>query len=172
MRYIKAKNILISFLALVIGIISAKASPSDQNNLENITALAEQKIQNSQKMESSKQAVGLENPALAMNLNAVADWSTQLPFIDLFKLARPWLGFNNSTAQWADMSFQQLKNGGYLDENNWLKQIPENMDFVGSVFAWELPAAAPSRRGRYTLRYEGEGRIIFRGGRIIKSSTR
>lgn len=32
------------------------------------------------------------DPALAMGLNGISDWSTEQPFVDLMKSARPWTG--------------------------------------------------------------------------------
>ena len=30
-------------------------------------------------------------PRLGINLNGPADWNTELPFVDVFRLSRPWI---------------------------------------------------------------------------------
>ena len=58
-------------------------------------------------------AHAMDNPALAIGLSGVADWSTQNPFIDLMKTARPWIG--HRPGQHGGMDFEALQAGGYID---------------------------------------------------------
>ena len=52
-------------------------------------------------------AHAMDNPALAIGLSGVADWSTQNPFIDLMKTARPWIG--HRPGQHGGMDFEALQ---------------------------------------------------------------
>ncbi|MAN97497.1 MAG: type I secretion protein, partial [Roseovarius sp.] len=60
---------------------------------------------------------GLANPSLGMGLNGIADWSSQHPFVDVMKTARPWVG--HTSDQWGAFSTEALLAGGYLDEYGW-----------------------------------------------------
>ena len=35
-------------------------------------------------------------PRLGMNLNGPADWNSELPFVDVFRLSRPWISQKKS----------------------------------------------------------------------------
>mgnify|MGYP000707352929 CR=1 FL=1 len=118
-------------------------------------------------------ATGLTDPTLSFNLDGVSDWSTQMPFLDIAHSMRPWIGHVEQYG-WGGMSYQALLDGGYLDEQGWLKEIPEGVFSVGTAWAWsvsseETPAAA-SRAGIYVLTYEGEGTIQLKQGAHVLST--
>ncbi len=103
---------------------------------------------------------GLSDPTLAFNLTPISDYSTETPFLDIARTMRPWVGHEGST--YNAMTFQQLQDGGYLDGSGWLKEIPEGLDSVGTVWGGSVTAgsaAAEARAGVYVLTYEGEGTI-------------
>ncbi len=87
--------------------------------------------------------------AIGVNLNGVTDWSTEWPFVDVFKTSRPWLSQRQGAA------FGQ---GGPLNltPEGWVAslepgQFAETVMMTGSQF----PA------GQYTLLYDGEGKLGF-----------
>lgn len=86
---------------------------------------------------------------IGVNLNGVTDWSTEWPFVDVFKTSRPWL------SQRQGAPFGQ---GGPLNltADGWVAslepgQFAETVMMTGSQF--------PS--GQYTLLYDGEGKLGF-----------
>ena len=99
----------------------------------------------------------MSNPPLAMGLAELADWSTQQPFIDLMKLARPWTG--HLEGQWGGLDHDDLEAGGYLDENGWPVAIPEEATGIEALLLVDQPPEATSQAGRYRVTWEGEGEI-------------
>ena len=99
----------------------------------------------------------LNNPSLGMGLNGVADWSTQLPFIDHFKASRIWLG--HLSGQWGGIKASEMD----LDAQGWVKSLPV-------VEGEERPVSTLMLRGingqypegRYVVLYEGEGELNYR----------
>lgn len=83
-----------------------------------------------------------------------------MQFIDLMRMARGWIG--HAPGRWGAMSTADLRNGGFLDEDGWLTSIPEGVERVGTIWAWDgQPDAAPSRTGTYVLTYDGEGNLAL-----------
>ncbi len=103
-------------------------------------------------------ATGLEHPSLSLNLTAVDDWSPQMPFLDIMKMSRPWIG--HEPGQWGGTSYDDLAQSGVLDDAGWPMAIPDGLDRIGTIWAWNnQPDAAESREGVYVLTYEGEGTL-------------
>jgi hypothetical protein len=100
-------------------------------------------------------------PALGIGLNGVADWSTQHPFIDLMKTARDWVG--HTPGQWGGFTSDQLRAGGYLDENGWPIRMPEGVEKLEAVLLTDQPEEAVHLRGDYVLLYNGSGDIKLSG---------
>ncbi|MBY6069273.1 hypothetical protein KUW17_21190 [Leisingera aquaemixtae] len=98
---------------------------------------------------------------IAINLAAIADWSTQAPFLDHFKTARPWIG--HLPGQWGGADHGDLLAAGYLDPAGWPTAIPPELGSIGTVILTDLPETAVSLKGRYVLRYEGEGIVEVLG---------
>lgn len=111
--------------------------------------------------QAGSQAEALADPVLAVGLNGVADWSTQYPFIDVMKTARPWIG--HLRGQWGGFEIEQLVAEGYLDENGWPLRIPAGVDRLETFILTDLPPEAAFFEGRYILTYEGEGRLEVAG---------
>jgi Ca2+-binding RTX toxin-like protein len=99
----------------------------------------------------------LNNPSLGMGLNGIADWSTQLPFIDHFKASRIWIG--HLPSQWGGINASEID----LDEKGWVQSLP-------LVDGEERPVSTLMLRGisgqypggRYVVLYEGEGELRYR----------
>jgi hypothetical protein len=84
-----------------------------------------------------------------MNLAGPADWNTELPFVDVFRLSRPWISQRQGQPWGRGPELQ-------LDEHGWVKALEPD--------CWaETPLCTidgghyPS--GRYTVLYEGQGRL-------------
>lgn len=112
--------------------------------------------------EGRAQAEGLADPALAMGLNGIADWSTQHPFVDLMKTARPWLG--HEAGKWGAWDVARLAGEGYLDDAGWPRRIPPGVERIESFILTDQPEAADDLAGRYRARWQGAGRLEL-GGR-------
>jgi hypothetical protein len=92
-------------------------------------------------------------PRLAMNLSGPADWNTELPFADVFKLSREWIS-QREGAGWGKGPALEL------DEHGWVKRLDPS--------CWaETPMCTiggghyPS--GRYTVLHEGVGELNATG---------
>lgn len=107
---------------------------------------------------------GLADPSLAMGLGGIADWSTQMPFIDIFKTARPWTG--HTATQWGAWDAARMQAEGYLDANGWLTAVPPELDRVEALMLTDLPAAAQSATGRYRVTWDGQGAISVGGAAL------
>jgi hypothetical protein len=106
---------------------------------------------------------GEAGPALAMGLNGIADWSTQHPFLDLMKTARPWVG--HAKDRWGAFPNDQLTAMGLVDPQGWPLALPEGADRLEALILTGQPVEAVSLKGRYRLTYEGKGEIDV-GGRV------
>lgn len=100
-------------------------------------------------------------PVLGMGLNGISDWSTQHPFLDHAKTARGWVG--HKEGQWGAVSTEELRAGGYLDENGWPVRVPEGVLALESVMFTDQPEAATHLAGSYVLTYEGQGDLKLTG---------
>lgn len=102
---------------------------------------------------------------VGMNLNGIADWSTELPFLDAFKSSRPWITQcvktdPNCSEQWDTKEYNLLN----LDKDGWVKSLPAPGDApkytrVSTLLLREIPGYYPS--GKYIVLYEGEGTISY-----------
>lgn len=105
-------------------------------------------------------------PRLGTNLGGIVDWSTQRPFTNLFKQARPWIAQctderdSDCNGRWETGESNKLE----LDENGWVKSLPApeepGYSIAGTVL--HVPNSFPA--GRYLLLYEGEGTLRYNLG--------
>jgi hypothetical protein len=100
-------------------------------------------------------------PPMAVNPAGITDWSTQAPFLDHFKTARPWIG--HLPRQWGGVTAEELREAGYLDANGWPTAIPPELGSIGTVILTDLPETASSLTGRYVLRFQGSGIVEVAG---------
>ncbi|WP_198389312.1 hypothetical protein [Roseovarius faecimaris] len=98
---------------------------------------------------------------VGLNLAPITDWSTQQPFIDVMKTARPWIV--HRAGQWGGAGEAELIEGGYLDQYGWPRRLPRELGTVGTLILTDIPAEARSLAGTYRLRFEGDG-IVEVGG--------
>jgi PA14 domain len=93
-----------------------------------------------------------DRAAVGVNLSGVTDWSTEWPFVDVFKTSRPWLS-QKEGAGWGQGGTLNLTPDGW-PASLAPGQFAEAIMMTGKTF----PA------GQYTLLYDGEGKIDFRLG--------
>lgn len=89
---------------------------------------------------------------LGMNLSEVADWSTQMPFLDLVKQSREWIPQRRG-ASWGK--------GGELDidEYGWIRALKPGQS-ADLIF---LTVKKPLIFKEYVVMYEGEGIVRYSG---------
>jgi hypothetical protein len=118
-------------------------------------------------MTASTLAAEGSRSGLAFGLNGITDWSTQHPFIDVMKTARPWIG--HLPGQWGGVEFASMLQDGVFDEHGWPRRIPKAVTKLETVILTEQPAKAMHLEGRYHLLYEGEGELSVTGpGRVVR----
>lgn len=89
---------------------------------------------------------------LGMNLSAVVDYTSQWPFVDAFKISRPWISGREGAAH---------GEGGELalTPEGWIARLAPGQ-FADTVIFDNGEGRYPA--GQYTLLYDGEGKISFR----------
>lgn len=88
-------------------------------------------------------------PRLGINLSGPVDWNTELPFVDVFRLSRTWISQREGAAWGGGPPLE-------LDEHGWVTRLEPGAyaeTLLCTIEGGRYPA------GRYTLLYEGEGRI-------------
>ena len=103
------------------------------------------------------------NARLGINLASIVDWSTEFPFVDLFKQSRAWF-----------IEGKELVNSGLeIDANGWVSQLPLGMA-VSTIISSLDNSHFPS--GEYVILYDGEGEIKvpnhpYRSVKLDKSAS-
>ncbi len=97
-------------------------------------------------------------PRLGINLAGVADWNTELPFVDVFRMSRVWV---------SQQAGQPWGKGPplTLDQHGWVTRLESNC-WAETPLCNVEPGHYPS--GEYTVLYEGRGKIDF-WGRAVQS---
>ncbi|MFT4011893.1 MAG: hypothetical protein QM682_00560 [Paracoccus sp. (in: a-proteobacteria)] len=108
----------------------------------------------------------LTNPALAVGLNGLNDWSTAQPFLDHFKMARPWSGRRGE--DFGVVPFAELQARGAVDARGWLLAVPGDVDAVSTVLLTEIDPRAEDLARRYRMTWAGQGRIQLLGAEIVE----
>ncbi|MBC7156427.1 MAG: hypothetical protein H5U20_02805, partial [Rhodobacteraceae bacterium] len=110
---------------------------------------------------------GVTNPALSVGLAAISDWSTEAPFLDQMKSARPWFG--HLPGQWGGIEPAELAARGLLDAHGWPLAIPGEAAALATLILTDLPEGAATRAGRYRLRHAGDGTLELGGrARVVR----
>jgi len=100
------------------------------------------------------------SPRLGINLSGADDWNSELPFVDVFRLARPWSSQQEGAAYAAGPALG-------LDEHGWVKSLP------AGAWAESVMCGAPRPPiGEWTVFYEGKGRIEMWAPVIREQTTR
>ncbi|WP_417910751.1 fibronectin type III domain-containing protein [Candidatus Electronema sp. PJ] len=93
---------------------------------------------------------------MGINLSSVNEYTTDQPFKDLFKTARPWNDGNTAPMQ--------------LDANGWITSLNGVQRARAYVMLSDTPAEV-YEMGQYVLLYEGAGTIVFEGAGVSLVST-
>lgn len=105
-------------------------------------------------------AAPVPRPALGINLSGPADWNTELPFVDVFRLSRAWIS-QRQGAGWG--KGPQLE----LDEHGWVKRLAPDC-FAETPLCTIEGGHYPS--GEWTVLWEGEGRVELSKGKVVSSA--
>lgn len=100
------------------------------------------------------------SPTLGINLAGPADWNTELPFVDVFRMSRPWIS-QREGAGWG--KGPQLQ----LDQWGWVTQLQPGC-FAETPLCTIEGGHYPS--GVYTVFYEGEGELTFNNAEVVERS--
>jgi hypothetical protein len=94
---------------------------------------------------------------IGTNLARIADYSTQLPFIDAFKSSRNWMPQVPEEFIWNTGESEKI----FVDENGWVKSLSSNSQYtaVGTLMYREMDGKYPG--GRYIVLYDGEGTLEY-----------
>lgn len=104
---------------------------------------------------------GVTDPNLSLNLAGVNDWSTQLPFLNLMKTARPWIA--HRPGQWGGWEFEDLRAGGQIDAAGWPRRLPPGATGMTTLVLTDLPEDTAGVAGRYVLTWTGTAKLRLEG---------
>ena len=99
-------------------------------------------------------------PRLGINLAGPADWMTELPFVDVFRTARPWIS-QKKGAGWGQGPELEI------DEFGWVKRLEPGC-YAEAMLCTISDGHYPA--GTYTVLYEGEGKLDFAKNATIKQA--
>ena len=92
---------------------------------------------------------------IGTNLNEIADWSTEWPFVDAMKFSRPWISGTEET--WDDGRAIDL------DANGWPRSLQSNQIVHTLMFRnGDSSTGYLYPGGRYHVLYDGEGELGYR----------
>jgi hypothetical protein len=98
-------------------------------------------------------------PSLGINLSGPADWNTELPFVDVFRLSRAWIS-QREGAGWG--KGPELD----LDESGWIRRLEADC-FAETPLCTIEGGHYPS--GLWTVLWTGDGRLELSKGKVIIS---
>ena len=114
------------------------------------------------------------NTSLGTNLNGIAEWSTEMPFIDAFKSSRQWITQCVKTdpgcrGVWDTGEFSKLN----LDQYGWVKSLPAPGDSpeYTRVATIMFKGVEQYPSGQYVVLYDGQGIIEYKFDATKVSST-
>ncbi|MDQ1469019.1 MAG: hypothetical protein QOJ99_499 [Bryobacterales bacterium] len=99
-------------------------------------------------------AAPVPHPGVGTNLSQLTDYTRAWPFVDAFKIARPWISQMQGAAWGSGPALQQ-------DANGWIEALQPGQFAETIIFDNALDDHANFPTGQYTLLYDGEGTIQF-----------
>jgi hypothetical protein len=113
---------------------------------------------------SNTETIVKSNSMLGINLEEVNDYTVSYPFVDHFKISRPWIAQNDET--W------DTEENLSVDENGWIKSLPKAEDNKQYTFAGTILFTADEHnmQGDYIVFYEGEGNVSYSLGATKEAS--
>ncbi len=111
---------------------------------------------------------GLADPALAMGLNGLSDWSVQHPFVNVFRSARGWIGHREG--EWGSWRQDDLQTLGLLSPEGWPTALPEGATHLEALILTDQPPETEAElASRYRVTWKGAGTLRVLG-RVRKVS--
>ncbi len=118
------------------------------------------------------------DPSLGLNLAGISDWSTEHPFLDLMRSARPWVG--HEPGRWGAWDNARLAAGGYLGAGGFPLALPPGVDRLETFVLTDQPEAGDWLAGTYVLRWKGGASVdvvgraenVRRGDREVRFDYR
>lgn len=160
-HWLKKNNILAFLVGLLMSVVLMRFSP----NLFSNSSLEQNLNANNKIAVATVSNIPNLNSPLGIGLNGIADWSTELPFLDAFKSSRQWFtqcvsGDPGCNGEFDTQEYNLLN----LDENGWVKSLPSPEEppkytRVSTLLLREIPNRYPS--GKYVVLYDGEGTIEY-----------
>jgi hypothetical protein len=95
-----------------------------------------------------------------INLSYIPSWTTSWPFVDAFKIRRPWISGSADGNTWDDG--RQIP----MDSNGWVTSVLPDQRVHTLVYD---NAQGHYPAGRYTVLYEGQGQLVVRGDAQVVS---
>ncbi len=95
-----------------------------------------------------------------INLSYIPSWTTSWPFVDAFKIRRPWISGSADGNTWDDGRPIPL------DSNGWVTSVLPDQRVHTLVYD---NAQGHYPAGRYTVLYEGQGQLVVRGDAQVVS---
>ena len=102
----------------------------------------------------------MPRPALGINLAGPADWNTELPFVDVFRLSRQWISQKKGEGWGKGPKLE-------LNERGWVKQL-EPECFAETPLCTIDGGHYPS--GDWMVLWDGEGKIELSKGKIVSTA--
>jgi hypothetical protein len=96
-------------------------------------------------------------PALGINLAGPADWNTELPFVDVFRLSRAWISQRRGTGWGQGPALD-------LDARGWVKRLEPDC-FAETPLCTINGGHYPG--GDWTVLWEGQGRVELSKGKVV-----
>jgi len=84
--------------------------------------------------------------SIGSNISAVADWSSDMPFVDLFKSSRQWI--SGSEREWDDQRSIDL------DDNGWVRSLKP-----GQIARTLMLTEVRHPGGEFVVLYDGQGQL-------------
>lgn len=98
-------------------------------------------------------------PSIGINLNGPADWNTELPFNDVFRLSRQWISQKRGESWGKGPALE-------LDEHGWIKRLAPDC-FAETPLCTVDEGKRPP--GAYTVLYEGKGKVELSTGTVVSN---
>lgn len=117
----------------------------------------------------AQDGVSVADPTVSWGLAGLSDWNTAMPLLDLGRTMRPFFGYSGDT--WEAMNNATLVQGGYLAADGYPIRIPQGIDGIRTIWAWDENLGAEQRQGLYILSYQGRGTITLGGAAQIVNSA-
>ncbi|TQF00868.1 MAG: calcium-binding protein [Spiribacter salinus] len=136
--------------------VQARVDPLQEGKAASSQVAAE-----AERTPSSQQSTQITNPSLALGLDGISDWSTQHPFLNIMKTARPWVGHVGD--EWGAITMDDLARRGLLDGHGYPRRIPAEASKLEAFVLTDQPEAATDMASRYRIRWKGTGELSVTG---------